>query len=92
MACVVIVRRHNGVQSYLILDDNPREMLRHVGFIKEFSIRSWTGSLEPDEAQEEWAEMLGEDAFDGTYGIIDSNNWEFCTDLPLWAMCIQDRG
>ncbi|MBM4276154.1 MAG: hypothetical protein FJ134_17125 [Deltaproteobacteria bacterium] len=91
MAFAVIVRRHNGVQSYLILDDNPREMLRHVGFVKEFSIRSWRGSLESDDAREEWAEMLGEDPFDGTYGIIDSTNWEFKADAPLWAECIQDK-
>jgi hypothetical protein len=91
MTCAVIIRRHNGVQSYLVLDDNPREMLRHVGFIKEFSIRTWRGSIEPDEAQEEWAEMMGEDPFDGTYGITDSNNWEFITDAPLWAKCVQDQ-
>jgi hypothetical protein len=91
MTCAVIVRRHDGVQSYLILDDNPREMLRHAGFIKEFSLRTWRGSLEPDEAQEEWAEMMGEDPFAGTYQIIDSNNWEFITDKPLWADCIQDK-
>lgn len=91
MVCAIIVRRHNGVQSYLILDDNPRELLRHVGFVQEFSIRTWRGSTEPDEAQEEWAEMMGEDPFDGTYGIIDSNNWEFLTDLPLWAKCVQDK-
>lgn len=91
MACAVIVRRHEGVQSYLVLDDNPREMLRHTGFIKEFSIRSWRGSVTADDAQEEWAEMLGEDPFDGTYGIIDSDNWGFCTDLPLWSKCVQDK-
>jgi hypothetical protein len=44
-----------------------------------------------DDAQEEWAEMLGEDPFDGSYGIIDSDNWGFCTDLPLWSKCIQDK-
>ena len=92
MACAVIVRRHDGVRSYLILDDNPHEMLRHVGFNKEFSVRTWRGSVEPDEAQEEWAEMLGEDPFDGTYGIIDSDNWEFVTDSSQWAKCVQDKG
>ena len=91
MSFAVIIRRHEGVQSYLVLDDNPREMLRHVGFIKEFSVRSWRGSLEADEAQEEWAEMMGEDPFDGTYGITDSNNWEFITDAPQWAQCVQDQ-
>ena len=91
MACEVIVRRHDGVQSYLILDDNPREMLRHVGFSKEFSIRTWRGSVKSDEALEEWVEMMGEDLFDGTYQIIDSNNWEFITDKPLWTQCVQDQ-
>jgi hypothetical protein len=67
-------------------------MLRHVGFIKEFSVRTWGGSVEADEAREEWAEMLGEDPFDGTYGIIDSDNWEFTSDATLWAACIQDQG
>ena len=66
-------------------------MLRHVGFIKEFSVRTWRGSMEADEAQEEWAEMMGEDPFDGTYRIIDSNNWEFVADVPQWAECIQDQ-
>jgi hypothetical protein len=66
-------------------------MLRHVGFIKEFSIRTWRGSSEPDEAQEEWAELMGEDPFDDAYGIIDSNNWAFCTDLPLWDKCLPDQ-
>jgi hypothetical protein len=92
MACPVIVRRHEGVQSYLVLDDNPREMLRHTGFIKEFSIRTWRGSSAPDEAQEEWAEMMGEDPFGGTYQIIDSNQWEFVTDSCLWDKCLQDQG
>ena len=32
MACPIIIRRHEGFQSYLVLDDNPRELLRHVGF------------------------------------------------------------
>jgi hypothetical protein len=91
MACEVIVRRHNGVQSYLVLDDNPRELLRHVGFVKEFSIRTWRGSLGPDEAQEEWAEMMGEDPFEGIYQITDSNNWEFITDAGLWDQCVQDQ-
>jgi hypothetical protein len=83
MACAIIVRRHNGVQSYLVLDANPREMLCHVGFVKEFSIRTWGWSLAPDEAQEELAEMMGEDLFDGTYQIVDSNDWGFITDQPL---------
>jgi hypothetical protein len=91
MVCEVIVRRHDGVQSYLVLDDNPREMLRHVGFSQEFSVRTWRGSSEADEAREEWAEMMGEDPFDGTYQIVDSNNWEFVSDTCLWDTCVQDK-
>jgi hypothetical protein len=91
MAFPVIVRRHEGVQSYLVLDDNPREMLRHTGFIKEFSMRTWRGPVDPDEAMESWAEMLGEEPLGGAYAIIDSDNWGFCTDLPLWAQCAQDK-
>ena len=34
MACPIIIRYHDGVQSYLVLDDNPRELLRHVGFTR----------------------------------------------------------
>jgi hypothetical protein len=91
MACPVIVRRHDGVQSYLVLDEHPREMLRHVGFVKEFSLRTWRGSLAPDEAQEEWAVMMGEDPFSDTYQIIDSDNWEFVAEVPLWDQCILDK-
>ena len=61
MACPIIIRRHEGVQSYLVLDDNPRELLRHVGFAEPFSVRPWLGSVDPEDALEEWAEMLAED-------------------------------
>jgi len=61
MACPIIIRRHEGFQSYLVLDDNPRELLRHVGFADQFSVRPWLGSLDPHDAREEWAEMLAED-------------------------------
>ena len=47
MACPIIIRRHEGVQSYLVLDDNPRELLRHVGFAEPFSVRPWLGSRGP---------------------------------------------
>lgn len=91
MAFAVIIRRHDGVQSYLVLDDNPRELLRHVGFLEEFSVRTWEGSLEPDEALEDWATMMGEEPFTGNYGITDSENWEFVTDAPFWTKCRQDK-
>ncbi len=87
MSYPVIIRRHDGVQSYLVLDEHPRELLRHVGFVDEFEIRLWLGSLDPADAREEWAEMLGEDPFDGTFQIVDSQNWQYQADLPLWAKC-----
>ena len=87
MSYPVIIRRHDGVQSYLVLDDQPRELLRHPGFVEEFEIRLWYGSLDATDAREEWAEMLGEDPFDGTYLIVDSNHWQFQADIRLWARC-----
>lgn len=87
MVYPVIIRRHDGVQSYLVLDEQPRELLRHYGFAEEFEVRWWYGSLDAAEAREEWAEMLGEDPFDGSYQIIDSTNWQFQADLHLWARC-----
>ncbi len=82
MACPVIIRWHDGFQSYLVLDANPRELLRHPGFREEFSVRPWHGSLDPVDAQEEWAEMLGEDL--DNYLIIDSEHREYCQDSPCW--------
>ena len=61
MICPIIIRCHEGVQSYLVLDDNPRELLRHVGFNEQYSIRPWLGSVDPEDALDEWAEMLAED-------------------------------
>ncbi len=91
MAFKVVVRRHDGVQSYLVLDDKPRELLRHVGFYEEFSVRTWYGSVEADDAREEWAEMLGEDPYDGSYLIVDSTFREFVADVHLWDHCFSDR-
>jgi hypothetical protein len=87
MSHPVIVRRHDGVQSYLVLDDNPRELLRHVGFQVEFSIRPWLGSIEHSEALEEWAEMMGEEPFEELYLIITAEHWEYQTDKRLWDDC-----
>lgn len=81
----VIVRRHLNCQSYLVLDANPRELLRHPGFAQEFSVRIWLGSLDPQEAMEEWAEMLAEDL--ENYFITDDNNWQFSHDRHLWDAC-----
>ena len=47
MTCAIIIRHHDGVQSYLVLDDNPRELLCHVGFNEPFSVRPWLGSRTP---------------------------------------------
>jgi len=70
MACPIIIRRHDGFQSYLVLDPaNPRELLRHLGFQEEFSRRLWLGSLVPVDAREEWCEMLWEDL--DCYSVTD---------------------
>ncbi|MGA9755901.1 MAG: hypothetical protein WBV23_12260 [Desulfobaccales bacterium] len=82
MACPIIIRRHEGCQSYLVLDDNPRELLRHVGFAEQFSVRPWTGSLDPLDALEEWAEMLGEDQDD--YVITDAEHRDYCQECSCW--------
>lgn len=89
MACAVIIRRHDGVQSYLVLDESPCEMLRHPGFQDEFSVRPWLGSLDPTDAMEEWAEMMGEDPTVGFYLITTEDNWEYCADKPNWACCLK---
>lgn len=48
MACPIIIRRHDGIQSYLVLDpNNPRELLRHWGLQNEFFIRPWLGPWTP---------------------------------------------
>ena len=86
MACPVIVRRHDGFRSYLVLDENnPRELLFHYGFTEAFSTRPWLGDLDPVDAREQWAEMLGEDL--ENYAIIDENNWEYCQDRHNWDSC-----
>ena len=82
MACPIIVRRHDGVQSYLVLDDNPRELLRHVGFAEPFSVRPWLGSTDPLDALEEWAEMLAEDP--DNYFVTDAEHRDYCLECSLW--------
>lgn len=82
MTYPIIIRRHDGCQSYLVLDDNPRELLRHPGFQEEFSVRPWLGSTDPDAAREEWAEMLGEDP--DNYIITDDQQQDYCSDRPCW--------
>uniref|UniRef100_A0A7C3V158 Uncharacterized protein n=1 Tax=Desulfobacca acetoxidans TaxID=60893 RepID=A0A7C3V158_9BACT len=85
MACPVIIRNIFGSLSYLVLDDNPRELLRHPGFKEEYSIRPWLGSTDPVDAREEWAEMLAEDI--ECYRIVDSDNQEYRADLHSWDHC-----
>lgn len=82
MACPVVVRCHEGVQSYLVLDDNPRELLCHIGFTEPYSVRPWLGSSNPDDALAEWAEMLGEDP--DNYFITDSDNRVYCLECSFW--------
>ncbi len=83
MACPVIIRYHDGFQSYLVLEErNPRELLRHRGFAQEFSVRPWLGSLDPEKAREEWAEMLAEDL--DNYLIADEENAVFCLERSAW--------
>jgi hypothetical protein len=82
MACPIIIRRHDGVQSYLVLDDNPRELLRHVGFAEPFSIRPWLGSVDPEEAREDWAEMLAEDP--DNYIVTDADHRDYCLECSSW--------
>ncbi len=81
----VIIRRHDGFQSYLVLDDNPRELLFHWGFKEQYSVRRWLGDLDAVDAMEQWAEMLAEDP--ENYSITDKENWEYCRDCHLWDEC-----
>ena len=87
MAYPVIIRRYMGVQCYLVLDDNPRELLRYPGFQEEYSVRPWLGSTDPEDAREEWAEMLAEEI--EFYVIVDEDNWEYRQDLPQWDHCLK---
>jgi hypothetical protein len=82
MPCPIIIRRHDGVQSYLVLDENPRELLRHIGFAEPFSVRPWLGSADPLDALEEWAEMLAEDR--DNYLVSDAENRNYGLDCSLW--------
>ena len=87
MACAAIIRQHMGVQFYLVLDDHPRELLRHPGFQEEYSIRPWLGSTDAADAREEWAEMP--DADISFYIIADEDNWEYCQDRGQWDHCLK---
>jgi hypothetical protein len=83
MICPIVIRRHDGFQSYLVLDPgNPRELLRHCGFQDEFSTRVWLGSLDPMDALEEWCEMLAEDP--EFYFVSDEENRDYCLDRTYW--------
>jgi hypothetical protein len=82
MAYPIIIRLHDGFQSYLVLDDNPRELLRHWGFAEEFSVRPWLGSLDPHDARNEWAEMLAEDP--DNYLIADDEHQGFVLERSFW--------
>jgi hypothetical protein len=90
MANPVIIRRHDGSQSYLVLDDRPRELLFHWGFKEAYSVRPWLGSVDPVDALEEWAEMLAEDPLD--YLIADEDNWEYRQELHHWTELLKALG
>lgn len=90
MAKPVIIRRHDGSQSYLVLDEKPRELLFHYGFKEAYSVRPWLGSVDPVDALEEWAEMLAEDPLD--YLIVDEDHWEYRQDLHKWAELLKSWG
>jgi hypothetical protein len=90
MANSVIIRRHDGSQSYLVLDDRPRELLFHYGFKEAYSVRPWLGSVDPVDALEEWAEMLAEDPLN--YLIVDEDNWEYRQELHHWVELLKARG
>ena len=85
MVCAIIIRHHEGVQSYLVLDDNPRELLRHVGFAEPCSIRPWLGRLDPEDARADWAEMLAEDP--DNYQISDEDNQVYRQERSDWDHC-----
>ena len=87
MACAIIIRNNNGFLSYLVLDDQPRELLRHQGFQEEYSVRPWLGSTDPMDAREEWAEMLDEDI--SFYTVTDEDSWEFRQDRGQWDHCLK---
>lgn len=83
MICPIVIRRHDGFQSYLVLDPaRPRELLRHIGFQDEFETRVWLGSLDPVDALEEWCEMLAEDP--ESYSVSDEENRDYCLDRTCW--------
>jgi len=85
MTFPIIIRCHEGVQSYLVLDDNPRELLRHVGFNEPHSIRTWLGSVDPEDARAEWSEMLAEDP--DNYLISDEDNQVYRQERSDWDHC-----
>jgi hypothetical protein len=85
MACPIIIRRHEGFQSYLVLDETTRELLRHPGFADQFSIRPWLGSLDPQDALEEWAAMLAEDP--ENYTLTDADHRDYCLEHSQWDHC-----
>ena len=83
MAWPIIIRQHDGFQSYLVLEEgNPLELLRHWGFQVEFEIRPWLGSLDPVDALEQWAEMLAEDP--EFYAIADEDHFLYRQERAFW--------
>ncbi len=81
MACPVIIRRHDGFQSYLVLDDNPG-VAAPSGLPGGILRAPLAGLPGPPDAREEWAEMLGEDP--DNYIVTDSDHREYCTERTCW--------
>jgi hypothetical protein len=50
-------------------------------------VRPWLGSTDPEDAREEWAEMLAEDL--DFYVVADEENWEYRQDLSQWDRCLK---
>jgi hypothetical protein len=56
-----------------------------VGFSEPYSIRPWLGSVDPDDARMEWAEMAAEDP--DNYLIADEGNPVYSSERSQWAHC-----
>ena len=86
MACPIIIRRHEGVQSYLVLDDNPRELLRHVGFTEPVFRAAlaglpWTPRTPGRNGPKCWRRTRT------TIMITDADHRDYCLERSDWDHC-----
>ncbi len=51
----------------------------------QFSVRPWLGSVDPQDALEEWAEMLAEDP--DNYMVTDADHRDYCLERSGWDHC-----